>query len=315
MPAIGLGTFGSDSVDADTVATAVRRALALGYRHVDCASVYGNEREVGAAIGEAMSDFAIARDDLWLTSKVWNDSHHAVAASCERTLGDLGVEHLDLYLVHWPFRNHHAPGVDVDARDERSGPYRHEQFMETWGEMERLVERGLVRAIGTSNMTVAKLELVLRDASLAPAANEMELHPHFQQPDLHRYLSDRSIVPIGFSPLGSPGRPERDRTGDDTAPMDDPRLQELARHNDLHPAQLCIRWAIQRGQVPIPFSTTDRNIAANLAAAVAPDLDDETMRSLAALDRDNRLIKGQVFLWKPNQDWRDLWDEDGVVVS
>ena len=126
------------------------------------------------------------REDLWVTSKLWNDKHgeRDVIPSCEKSLRDLQLDYLDLYLVHWPFPNFHPPGCDVSSRSPDARPYVHESYMKTWRQMERLVERGLVRHIGTSNMTIPKLELLLRDAAIQPAANEMELHPHFQQPEL-----------------------------------------------------------------------------------------------------------------------------------
>jgi diketogulonate reductase-like aldo/keto reductase len=186
--------------------------------------------------------------------------------------------------------------------------------METWREMERLVEEGLVRHIGTSNMTIPKLDLVLRDATIKPAANEMELHPHFQQPELFRYVVDKGILPIGFSPLGSPGRPDRDRTAGDTVDMEDPVIVDIARRHGVHPANVCIKWAIQRGQVPIPFSVTPRNYASNLKCTITQPLTDDEMQAIEAIDRECRLIKGQVFLWNEDQDWRDLWDIEGHIT-
>src|SRR5579863_10469958 len=152
MPAIGLGTFGSDHVSPAQVAEAVKGAAAVGYRHFDCASVYGNEREIGGAL-EAVRKSGIRREELWITSKVWNDKHDDVIGSCRQTLADLQLEYLDLYLVHWPFPNFHPPGCDVTSRSAEAKPYIHENYMKTWREMEKLVDMGLVRNIGTSNMT------------------------------------------------------------------------------------------------------------------------------------------------------------------
>jgi diketogulonate reductase-like aldo/keto reductase len=163
-------------------------------------------------------------------------------------------------------------------------------------------------------MTIPKMELLLRDASIKPAANEMELHPHFQQPDFFRYLLDKGIQPIGYSPLGSPGRPERDRTPQDTSPVEDPVILDLAQKLGLHPAVLCIKWAIERGQIPIPFSANPRNILSNLLGAVSEPLSPEVMETIGKLDRNCRLIKGQVFLWKDNQTWEDLWDLNGRIT-
>ena len=175
MPAIGFGTFGSDHASHDVVAGAVRGAIEVGYRHIDCASVYENEKEIGAVLREAR-DGGIPREELWITSKLWNDKHGEddVIPSCRQSLADLGLDYLDLYLVHWPFPNFHPPGCDVTSRSPDSRPYVHDSYMKTWRQMEKLVELGLVRHVGTSNMTVPKLKLVLRDAAIKPAVNEME---------------------------------------------------------------------------------------------------------------------------------------------
>ncbi len=315
MPAVGLGTFGSDTVTGAQIAQAVLGAAAVGYRHFDCASVYGNEYLVGRSL-TTIQIGGVAREELWVTSKVWNDKHGPgqVAASCEQSLSELGLDYLDLYLVHWPFPNSHGKGVDAGSRDPHAQGYLHDHYMQTWQQMEGLVDRGLVRHIGTSNMTIPKLELVLRDARIKPAANEMELHPHFQQPALFQYVTDNGMVPIGYSPIGSPARPERDKTPDDTVDIEDPALLRIAARLGMHPATLCVKWAVQRGQVPIPFSTTPRNYIANLQASVGPPLSPQDMQDINQLDKNCRLIKGHVFLWKDGQSWEDLWDMDGTIT-
>ena len=315
MPVIGLGTFGSDHYSAESIAEAVKGAIEVGYRHIDCAAVYGNERLVGQSLQEAMQ-LGVRREDLWITSKLWNDKHDEadVIPACERSLKDLQLDYLDLYLIHWPFPNYHAPGVDVDSRDPHAKSYIHENFMKTWRQLEKLVEQGKVRHIGTSNMTVPKLKLVLRDAQIKPAANEMELHPHFQQPELFKFVVGNGIIPIGFSPVGSPRRPERDRTADDTVDVDDPVIMQIAQRLDVHPAVVCLKWAIQRGEVVIPFSTTRSHYLANLRASIMEPLTEDDMAAIAAIDKNCRLIKGQVFLWKEGQDWEDLWDSNGEIT-
>jgi len=200
----------------------------------------------------------------------------------------------------------------VTSRSEHAKPYLHESFMMTWRKMEELVDLGLVRHIGTSNMTIPKLKLVLRDARIQPAVNEMELHPHFQQPELFQYVVDQGIQPVGYCPIGSPGRPERDRTPEDTSPTEDPVIQAIGQAHGIHPAVVCIKWAVQRGQTPIPFSVN--NYRANLAGIVDDPLSDDEMRRIAGLDRSCRLIKGQVFLWKDGQTWEDLWDIHGEIT-
>src|SRR5690242_117140 len=230
MPAIGLGTFGSDHVSHDAVAEAVRGAISVGYRHIDCASVYSNEDRIGAVL-EGLFRQGLRRDELWITSKLWNDKHgeQDVIPSCRQSLADLRLDYLDMYLVHWPFPNFHPPGCSVESRSPDARPYIHENFMRTWRQMERLVDLGVTRHIGTSNMTIPKLKLLLRDARIKPAVNEMELHPHFQQPELFNFVRANGIEPIGYSPIGSPGRPERDRTADDTVDVEDPVIVAIAK--------------------------------------------------------------------------------------
>ena len=315
MPAIGLGTFGSDRFSGESIAEAVKGAISVGYRHIDCASVYRNEHLIGKALREVM-DGGIKRDELWITSKVWNDMHGEgeVLVSCAKSLRDLKLDYLDLYLVHWPFPNYHAPGVDVNSRDPHAKPYIHEDYMKTWRQMEKLVEMGLVRHIGASNMTIPKLKRVLRDAKIKPACNEMELHPHFQQPEFFKFVIDNSIVPIGFSPIGSPTRPDRDKTDTDTVDIEDPVIVKIAKRLNVHPAVVCVKWAVQRGQVPIPFSIQRDQYLSNLQGAVSDPLTDAEMQEIAGIDKNCRLIKGQVFLWEGAQSWEDLWDPNGEIT-
>jgi diketogulonate reductase-like aldo/keto reductase len=315
MPAIGLGTFGSDRFTGAEISAAVIEAASVGYRHFDCASVYGNENLIGQSL-RSIQEAGVKREDLWVTSKLWNDKHGEadVIASCKKSLADLQLDYVDLYLVHWPFPNFHAPGCDVTSRSADAKPYIHDNFMKTWREMEKLVEMGLVKHIGTSNMTVAKLKLVLRDAKIKPACNKMELHPHFQQPELFKFCVDNGIGPIGFCPIGSPTRPDRDKTDTDTVDIEDPVIISIAKRLGVHPAVVCVKWAAQRGQIPIPFSVYRNEFLGNLASIIVDPLTDDEMQAIASIDRNCRLIKGQVFLWKENQTWEDLWDINGEIT-
>ena len=316
MPAIGLGTFGSDHIAPEVMAGAVLGAAEVGYRHFDCAAVYGNEAAIGHAL-RTMQEQGIAREDLWITSKLWNDMHaeEDVWRSCRRSLADLQLDYLDLYLIHWPFSNYHAPGCDVTARCPDARPYLHAEYMQTWCQLEKLVEDGMVRHIGASNMTIPKLELLLRDAAIKPAVHEMELHPHFQQPELFRYVLAQGIVPVGYCPIGSPGRPQRDRTPEDTVDIEDPVIVRIAERLGVHPAVICVKWAVQHGQAAIPLSTRRANYLSNLRAVTQAPLTAEDMAAIAAIDKNCRLVKGQVFLWKEGQHWEDLWDVDGVISN
>ena len=316
IPAVGLGTFGSDQFSAEEIAAAVFEAAQIGYRHFDCAAVYANEKEIGKSFQKIVGS-GIAREEFWVTSKLWNDAHaeEDVIPTCKQTLADLQLDYLDLYLIHWPFPNHHDSGVDVDARDPHAVPYIHKNYMKTWRQMEKLVEMGLVKHIGTSNMSIPKLDLLLRDAKIQPAVNEMELHPHFQQAELFQYCLDNEILPVGFSPIGSPTRPERDTTPDDTVDIEDPVILRVAKRLNVHPAVVCVKWAAQRGQVPIPFSIRPAEFHSNLLGVVEDPITESEMQELSQIDKGSRLIKGQVFLWEGADSWEDLWDADGEIAT
>ena len=164
-----------------------------------------------------------------------------------------------------------------------------------------------IRAIGISNMTVSKLQVVLPHLKVMPAAMEMELHPAFQQKELLRFALDHGIRPIGFCPLGSPSRPERDKTSQDVAAMEMPVIQKIARAHGIHPSGVCLKWASQMGAVPIPFSVKQPQYEANFRAVCEDPLTREEMEQIANADCNCRLIKGQVFLWEGATDWQELW--------
>ena len=313
VPCIGLGTFGSDRVSADEVAGAVEGALRAGYRMVDCASVYGNEKQIGSLMKKVIDDGVTKRDELFVMSKVWNDMHRKVGEALKQTLSDLRLDYLDLYYIHWPFPNYHAPHCSVDSRNPDSRPFSVEEFLDTYGQMEELKKEGLIRNIGISNMTIPKLEAVLPKLNVLPAACEMEIHPCFQQNDLMKYLFEHKIQPVGYMPLGSPRRPERDIEVDDIYDMKEPVIVDIAHDHGVHPALICLKWAHQRGEIAIPFSV--HNYLANLQCVTEDPLTEDEMRAIEGMERNNRLVKGQVFLWKGSIDWHDLWDEAGVIVS
>lgn len=317
MPAVGLGTFGSDKYSADQVANAVYGAVQCGYRLIDCASVYQNEVQIGEVLKKLFDDGVVKREELFITSKVWNDMHGEgkVLESCRQSLKDLGLSCIDLYFVHWPFPNYHAPGCDGDSRNPDSKPFSLDEFMATWRQCEELVRMGLVKQIGMSNMTIPKLEAVLPLCEIQPAALEMELHPSFQQPELFDYAVEHGIQPIGYCPIGSPSRPERDRTAEDVADTEMPEIVEIARAHGVHPAVVCLKWAVQRGQIPIPFSVKEPQYISNLQCAAEDPLTDEEMERIRRADKNCRLIKGQVFLWKGAKGWEDLWDLDGTITK
>ena len=315
IPFIGMGTFGSDRFTAEQVSAAVAGAIRCGYRMFDCAACYQNEDQIGEVFRAAFDEGVVARKDLFIMSKVWNDMHERVAESCDKSIADLQCDYLDMFFIHWPFRNYHAPGCDGDARNPDSKPFSPDEFIETYRQLEALVEAGKIRHIGISNMTIPKMEAVLPHLKIPPSACEMELHPCFQQQELFDYLVAKNIQPIGFMPLGSPQRPERDILAEDIADMQTPIMQEIAKAHGVHPALIALKWAHQRGQIPIPFSVHEVEYTSNLRCLTEDPLTEEEMAKIATLECDNRLVKGQVFLWEGAKDWHDLWDEDGVIVK
>ena len=310
IPPVGMGTFGSDKYTPDQVSEAVAGAIRAGYRLFDCASVYGNEDRIGKVFSEAINSGVVKREELFITSKVWNDMHGQgdVLLSLAKTLKDLQLDYVDAYFVHWPFPNYHAPGCDGDARNPDSVPFSADRFMATWRQMERIYDMGLVKTICMSNMTIPKLESVLPLCRIKPAFIEMELHPSFQQAELFEYCVSRGIKPIGYCPIGSPSRPERDKTPEDVIDTEIPEVVTIAKAHNVHPAIVCLKWASQIGAVPIPFSVKESQYINNLKCVSEDPLTDEEMTALKGVDKNCRLIKGQVFLWEGADGWEDLWD-------
>ena len=242
IPGMGIGTFGSDRVSAEEVSNAVAGALRSGYRMFDCAACYGNEDQIGEVFQAAFDEGVVERKELFIMSKVWNDMHRKVEEACTKSIRDLKCDYLDMYFIHWPFPNYHAPGCDVDSRNPDSRPFSVEEFMDTYRQCESLVEKGLIRYIGISNMTIPKLEAVLPLMKIRPAACEIELHPCMQQKELFDYLVAHDIQVIGYMPLGSPQRPERDIMPEDIADMEQPVIREIAAAHNCHPALICLKW-------------------------------------------------------------------------
>ena len=317
MPCMGMGTFGSDRFTPAQVADAVAGAIDVGYRMFDCASVYGNEDLIGRVLAEAIDSGRVKREELFITSKVWNDMHGEgdVLISLARTLKDLQLDYVDAYFVHWPFPNYHAPGCDGDSRNPNSVPFSADRFMATWRQMERIYDMGLAKNIGMSSMTIPKLEAVLPLCRIKPQVIEMELHPTFQQPELYKYCIEQKIQVIGFCPIGSPTRPDRDKTAEDLVDIQEPAVVEAAKAHNIHPAVVCLKWAVQHGHTPIPFSVYKNEYYSNLESTVEDPLTDAEMEQLEKAEANCRLIKGQVFLWPEANDWHDLWDEDGTITN
>ena len=317
VPCIGMGTFGSDKYSPRQVSDAVYGAIACGYRLFDCAAVYGNEAQIGAVFQRAFRESLVKRDELHIISKVWNDMHGKgqVISSLKQSLRDLQLDYIDTFFIHWPFPNYHAPGCAGDARNPDSKPFFAEDFMIAWRQMEQLHREGLVRNIGMSNMTIPKLQVILPLCEIVPAMMEMELHPSFQQPELFDYVVRLGILPIGFCPIGSPSRPERDKFPGDVTDTELPAITSAAKRRNIHPALICLKWAVQKGAVPIPFSVDEKKYRANLSCFAEEPLTEAEMKAIEQSDVNCRLVKGQVFLWEGAESWKDLWDPEGYIVE
>ncbi|MGL6199532.1 MAG: aldo/keto reductase [Lachnospiraceae bacterium] len=315
MPVIGMGTFGSDRFTPEQVSGAVSGAIRCGYRLFDCAACYANEDQIGEVFRAAFDEGVVKRKDLFIMTKVWNDMHDRVEESCLKSIADLQCDYMDMFFIHWPFPNYHAPGCDADSRNPDSRPFSVDEFVNTYRQCETLYEKGLIRNIGISNMTIPKLEAVLPLLKIMPSACELELHPCFQQQEMFDYLVAHDIQPIGFMPIGSPTRPERDMMPGDVADIQLPEMKAIAEVHGIHPAVVALKWAVKRGQIPIPFSVKEAEYVSNLKAVTEDPLSDAEMKMIAGLEKNNRLVKGQVFLWEGAKDWHDLWDEDGEIVK
>ncbi|XP_065334975.1 aldo-keto reductase family 1 member B1-like [Cloeon dipterum] len=284
IPAFGLGTWKSKPGE---VTNAVKDAIDLGYRHIDCAHVYGNEQEVGAGIAEKIKQGTCNRGELFVTSKLWNTFHRPdlVLPACKQTLKDLGLEYLDLYLIHWPVG--YKEGENKFPQDDAGNIlFSDVDYVDTWPEMEKLVESGLVRSIGLSNFNSEQIKRVLDIAKIKPVVNQIECHPYLNQKKLMQFCKEHNIVVTAYSPLGSPDRPWA--KPDDPQLLEDKKLKEMAQRLVRSPAQVLIRYQLQRGNVVIPKSVTKSRINENLDVFDF-ELSKEDMEYLDTFDCNGRI--------------------------
>lgn len=263
IPAFGLGTWKSPK---DAVYEAVKEALRVGYTHIDAAWIYMNEDEVGKGISEAIAAGSITRDNLFVTSKLWNSFHapEDVETGCKETLTALGLDYLDLYLMHWPVA--FKPGTLGPTPDDFM-PLSDLPLSETFQAMVALKEKGLVNSVGVSNFSISKLEKLIEETGVVPTMNQVELHPYNSQPELVRYCEQKGIRLTAYSPLGSGDRPDSMKAKDEPPLLDNETVKAIAQTEGISPAQLLIAWAIARGTVVIPKSTNAERIAQNIEAA------------------------------------------------
>lgn len=307
MPLVGLGTWKSGP---GQVETAVSSAIAFGYRHIDCAHCYCNEPEVAIGIKDGLAKAGIARKDVFVTSKLWNNAHvpKAVLPACENTLKNLGLDYLDLYLIHWPVSLEFV-GIDERFPKNPDGSMRYDytNFTETWVEMEKLVAKGLCRSIGVSNFNSKQLAEVLSSCKIAPAVNQVESHPYFPNNELLAYCTSKEIAMSAYSPLGSGNAPEGH-----VPPLTNEGLVAIGKKYGKTSAQVMIKFQQQRGVIVLPKSVTPARIQANFEV-----FDFQlTPAEMAALSSDFEVILPNGKGWRANVptievDGKPVWRDAG----
>lgn len=302
IPQVGLGTWTQHK--QGEVEGAVKAAVRIGFRHIDCAAEYKNEEEVGRALAAVLADGTVRREELWVTSKLMNSDHapDRVAAACNESLARLGLNYLDLYLMHWP-----ATGSE--------GPTLEPPLEATWTAMEGLVRRGLVRAIGTSNFSAKKLQGLLSSCSIRPAVNQVEAHPFFRNDDLLAWCKAQDIHMTAYSPLGTPhtaGWFKRETP----VLLKDPTVTAIATKHGKSAADVVIAWAVQRGTSCLPKSTNPDHLRSNLAAG-SWRLPEDDFKALSSLPTQMRMLDGS-WLVSPEGPYRsleELWDTEKEVTT
>ncbi|WP_417872030.1 aldo/keto reductase [Winogradskyella sp.] len=310
MHAIGLGTWKSTGAD---VKKAVKDALHAGYRHIDTAAAYGNEEVIGEALSEIFAEGKIFREDVFITSKLWNDSHAEgqVIPALQDSLKKLQLDYLDLYLIHWPvaFRN----GVDFPKKPEDYLTPEEAPIIETWKQMEKAKKDGLAKHIGVSNFSDVKLKELIEKASVKPEMNQVELHPLLQQDDLLAYCKSENVLVTAYSPLGSGDRSDSMKGENEPNLLEIDTIKDIARKHNASAGQILISWHNHRGNAAIPKSTSKEHIKENFKAA-SIELDEADMKAIAKLDEHYRFITGK-FFEEPSKGYKDIYDENSPIVE
>jgi len=294
MPSVGFGCW---KVDKKVCADVVYNAIKAGYRLIDQACDYGNEKETGQAIKRAIDQGIVKREELWITSKLWNTYHRKehVKAACKRSLKDLGVAYLDLYLIHFPISLKYVPfGARYPPEwfhdPKAAAPKMVEDLvpmMETWQAMEELVKEGLVKNIGVCNMGVTMIRDILSYAKVKPAVLQVELHPQLTQEKLLRFCRERDIAVTAFSSFGAPSYVGIGMAAASESCLQDPTVKAIAAAHRRTPAQVVLRWAVQRGTAVIPKTTNVARLAEN-KDLFSFSLSAGQMNAIAALNKNKR---------------------------
>ncbi len=307
IPALGLGTWKSSPGE---VGQAVATAIKIGYRHIDCASIYQNQKEIGTALADALNTKQVKREKLWITSKLWNNAHAKkhVQPALERTLVDLQLDYLDLFLIHWPI-NFQANIVFPKRPEEFLAP-EDIPIIETWQAMEKMVQKGLCRFIGVCNFNLPRLIKLKQQATLQPVMNQIELHPYLQQEKMVEYCKKNGLLLTAYSPLGSGDRPAALKKDLEPSLLTQPIIVDIAAKRNMSPGQVLLAWALFRGTVVIPKSTNPARLQENFLAADL-ELEAADLQAIDGLEQGYRFVDGS-FFQSPGSPYTvaGLWEEE-----
>ncbi|CAI9092033.1 OLC1v1027170C1 [Oldenlandia corymbosa var. corymbosa] len=301
MPVVGFGTY-SDDNDGEITQLAVRQALKMGYRHFDTAKIYGSEPALGKALTEAIADGVIQRKDVFVTSKLWSSDHHDPVSALKQTLDELGLDYIDMYLVHWPVKL--KPGVNNPVPEESD--FDDLDMENTWYWMEQCLAMGLCRCIGVSNFSTSKLQQLLCFATVPPAVNQVEMHPMWRQRKLREFCRRHRIHVSAYSPLGGPGN-----YWGSTAVVGHPVVKSIALKHDATPAQVALARGMSRGVSVIVKSFNQRRMKENIGA-IEVELDEYDMLEIQRME-EWKIMRGEFLTNQTTSPYRtiqDLWDDE-----
>lgn len=302
---IGLGTWKSKD---GLVGEAVKTAVNSGYTHIDCAATYGNEAEIGKALTELFDAREVNREDLFITSKLWNNAHKKedVIPALKQTLSDLNLDYLDLYLIHWPVA--FTPGLKgMPQSDDDFASLEDLPIIETWEAMIEAKKQGLVKHIGVSNFSIKKLKDLMSKTDENPEMNQVELHPYLHQDDLISFCQKNDILVTAFSPLGSQDRIPEMKADNEPSLLENPVVNDIAKKHEVTSAQVLLNFHLQRNCIVIPKSTNADRIKQNLKAADF-QLTEDDMKELKTLDKHFRYVNGKFFETSDGK-YKNIYDE------